>query len=186
MINIFKNLKNYAGFVVMIVALLLVQAFCDLSLPDYTSDIVNVGISQYGIENGILDVIDEDSMNALCMFVSEEDEKFILDSYTKYDNTKDLPSSVKKEYKNYEDYNIIYKLNTDNEEDIKRLKDILYPVEMISYMLTADSEEAVSIKADENSGVAWFSQEEALKKSTEPWFVENVYSKLIQKSRCFK
>ena len=64
MINIFKNLKNYAGFVVMIVALLLVQAFCDLSLPDYTSDIVNVGISQYGIENGILDVIDEDSMNA--------------------------------------------------------------------------------------------------------------------------
>ena len=146
MINIFKNLKNYAGFVVMIVALLLVQAFCDLSLPDYTSDIVNVGISQYGIENGILDVIDEDSMNALCMFVSEEDEKFILDSYMKYDNTKDLPSSVKKEYKNYEDYNIIYKLNTDNEEDIKRLKDILYPVEMISYMLTADSEEAVAMQ----------------------------------------
>ena len=146
MINIFKNLKNYAGFVVMIVALLLVQAFCDLSLPDYTSDIVNVGISQYGIENGILDVIDEDSMNALCMFVSEEDEKFILDSYMKYDNTKELPSSVKKEYKNYEDYNIIYKLNTDNEEDIKRLKDILYPVEMISYMLTADSEEAVAMQ----------------------------------------
>lgn len=146
MINIFKNLKNYAGFVVMIIALLLVQAFCDLSLPDYTSDIVNVGISQYGIENGILDVIDEDSMNALCMFVSEEDEKFILDSYMKYDNTKDLPSSVKKEYKNYEDYNIIYKLNTDNEEDIKRLKDILYPVEMISYMLTADSEEAVAMQ----------------------------------------
>ena len=47
--------------------------------------------------------------------------------------------------------------------------------------LTADFEEAVSIKADENSGVAWFSPEEALKKSTEPWFVEHVYSKLIEK-----
>ena len=56
----------------------------------------------------------------------------------------------------------------------------------VTYLLEADSEEAVSIKTDENSGVAWFSQEEARKKSTEPWFVENVYSKLIQKSRSFK
>ena len=51
----------------------------------------------------------------------------------------------------------------------------------VTYLLEADSDEAVSIKADENSGVAWFSPEEALQKSTEPWFVENVYSKLIQK-----
>ena len=42
----------------------------------------------------------------------------------------------------------------------------------ITYLLEADSREAVSIKADENSGVAWFSMEEALKKSTEPWFVQ--------------
>ena len=51
----------------------------------------------------------------------------------------------------------------------------------ITYLLEADSEETVSIKADENSGVAWFSPEEALKKSTEPWFVKNVYTKLIRK-----
>ena len=51
----------------------------------------------------------------------------------------------------------------------------------VTYLLEADSKEAVSIKADENSGVAWFSPEEALKKSTEPWFVEHVYSKLIEK-----
>ena len=51
----------------------------------------------------------------------------------------------------------------------------------VTYLLEADSDEAVSIKADENSGVAWFSPEEALKKSTEPWFVEHVYSKLIEK-----
>ena len=51
----------------------------------------------------------------------------------------------------------------------------------VTYLLEADSEEAVSIKADENSGVAWFLPEEALKKSTEPWFVEHIYSKLIDK-----
>ena len=52
----------------------------------------------------------------------------------------------------------------------------------VTYLLEADSEEAVSIKADENSGVAWFTPEEALEKSTEPWFVERVYKKLIKKT----
>lgn len=51
----------------------------------------------------------------------------------------------------------------------------------ITYLLEADSKEAVSIKADENSGVAWFSPEEALQRSTEPWFIEHVYKKLIEK-----
>ena len=51
----------------------------------------------------------------------------------------------------------------------------------ITYLLEADSEEQVSVKADENSGVAWFSPEDALEKSTEPWFVEHIYSKLIKK-----
>ena len=53
----------------------------------------------------------------------------------------------------------------------------------VTYLLEADSEEQVSVKADENSGVAWFTPEEALKKSTEPWFVERVYAKLIKKTR---
>lgn len=51
----------------------------------------------------------------------------------------------------------------------------------VTYLLEADSEEAVSIKPDENSGVSWFAPEEALKRSTEPWFVEHVYSKLLDK-----
>ena len=51
----------------------------------------------------------------------------------------------------------------------------------ITYLLEADSEEAVSIKEDENSGVAWFAPEEALKKSSEPWFVAHIYKKLLDK-----
>ena len=53
----------------------------------------------------------------------------------------------------------------------------------VTYLLEADSDETVSIKADENSGVAWFSPEKALEKSTEPWFVANVYSKLLEKMK---
>lgn len=53
----------------------------------------------------------------------------------------------------------------------------------ITYLVEADSDEALFVKPDENSGVAWFTPEEALKKSTEPWFVANVYSKLIKKAK---
>lgn len=51
----------------------------------------------------------------------------------------------------------------------------------LTYLLEADSEETVRVKEDENSGVAWFTPEEALEKSTEPWFVERVYGKLVEK-----
>ena len=51
----------------------------------------------------------------------------------------------------------------------------------VTYLLEADSDEAVSIKEDENSCVAWFTPEEALAKSTEPWFVTHIYAKLIDK-----
>jgi hypothetical protein len=64
---------------------------------------------------------------------------------------------------------------------VRMLSGTILPVHHYPYLLEADPEEAVSIKADENSGVAWFSPEEALEKSTEPWFVEHVYSKLLEK-----
>ena len=51
----------------------------------------------------------------------------------------------------------------------------------VTYLLEADSDETVSIKEDENSGVTWFTPEEALAKPTEPWFVTHVYAKLIDK-----
>ncbi|GCA67574.1 NUDIX hydrolase [Mediterraneibacter butyricigenes] len=53
----------------------------------------------------------------------------------------------------------------------------------VTYLLEADPEETLSVKADENSGVAWFSPEEALARSTEPWFVKRVYTKLIEKMK---
>ena len=58
--------------------------------------------------------------------------------------------------------------------------------DLLSVAIREVKEEAVSIKADENSGVAWFSPEEALERSTEPWFVEHVYSKLLEKMKDVK
>ena len=51
MLNLLKHLKPFVGSMILAVALIFVQAICDLSLPDYMSDIVNVGIQQGGVEN---------------------------------------------------------------------------------------------------------------------------------------
>ncbi len=53
----------------------------------------------------------------------------------------------------------------------------------VTYLAEADEEEELFVKVDENSGVSWWSNEEALKMSTELWMVENVYKKLMEKSR---
>lgn len=51
----------------------------------------------------------------------------------------------------------------------------------VTYLLEADEQEVLAVKPDENSGVAWFTLEEAVAASTEPWFQENIYRKLNQK-----
>ena len=53
----------------------------------------------------------------------------------------------------------------------------------VTYLAEADEEEALVVKEDENKAVKWFSFEEALEASTEPWMVEHVYKKLVEKSR---
>ena len=67
-----KYLKRSAGYVILIVVLLFLQAYCDLSLPDYTSRIVNVGIQQKGIEDGVPEKIRVSTMDSLRLFMDEE------------------------------------------------------------------------------------------------------------------
>ena len=81
--KLFKHLKPYAATIAVIVMILIVQAYCDLSLPSYTSDIVNVGIQQGGIDEDIPDAIAEKEMDKLLLFVSEKDQQTVLDAYEK-------------------------------------------------------------------------------------------------------
>ena len=76
-----KYLKKSAGYIVLIVGLLFLQAYCDLSLPDYTSRIVNVGIQQRGIEDGVPDKIRVSTMENLLLFMDGETSEKVLDSY---------------------------------------------------------------------------------------------------------
>jgi len=81
MIRIFKYLKSSILSILAIILLLFVQAYLDLTLPEYTSKIVNVGIQQSGIENVAIEEIGEISLDKLLTFVSEDDKEYVLDSY---------------------------------------------------------------------------------------------------------
>lgn len=82
MIKLMKYLKKSAGYVALIIALLFLQAYCDLSLPDYTSKIVNIGIQQKGIEDGVPEKIRKTSMDDLELFMSQEDISQLETAYT--------------------------------------------------------------------------------------------------------
>lgn len=66
---------------VIIVVLLVVQAFTDLALPHYTSNIVDVGIQQSGIEHAATDVMSADTFDAACMMAADADEELLRASY---------------------------------------------------------------------------------------------------------
>ncbi len=85
MVQLFKFLKSYIPFVILIVALLILQAVCNLTLPAYTSDILDVGIEQYGIENAAAAELSDDTMSELELFMDDADIDFIMDSYHEED-----------------------------------------------------------------------------------------------------
>ena len=95
MIKLMKYLKKSAGYVVLIIALLFLQAYCDLSLPDYTSKIVNVGIQQSGIEDSVPEKIRKTSMDNLKLFMDEEDKKTVDSFYEEDGDNLVLKEDVK-------------------------------------------------------------------------------------------
>ena len=72
--NIFRNLKKYWYFVLLILVLLFIQAYCDLSLPDYTSNLIDVGIANSGIEHAVPEYLTESGFNEVRIFLTEEEK----------------------------------------------------------------------------------------------------------------
>ena len=119
--KLFKYLKTYWKMAFVILLVLLVQVYCDLSLPSYTSDIVNVGIQQAGVDDKIPEAISEKEMEKVLLFVQADDRQTVLDAYEKDENTYNQTAYVLK--KNIQ----------DNEEKTEELEEILsVPMMMIA------------------------------------------------------
>ena len=122
--NLFKYAASYWKAMIAIVLILVVQAYCDLSLPAYTSDIVNVGIQQGGIKDEVPRQIATEEMEKLLLLVSEDDQQTVMDAYTE-DNT-----SYKKEAY------VLKDSVAEEENTMENLKDIL----QIPMMMTSGIE----------------------------------------------
>ena len=82
--KIFKQLARHWAACLAVVALLFVQAYCDLSLPDYTSKIVDTGIQQGGIESSLPETVRQSTLDALSLLMGEEDADALQNAYGYY------------------------------------------------------------------------------------------------------
>lgn len=104
MFKVLKYLKESKAAVAAIIALLILQAYCDLALPQFTADIVDIGIGQSGIEYAVPDYMREETLEKLALSMDEEGEMLLRGSYQK---TSDG----------------IYELSVKDEETIGRLNE---------------------------------------------------------------
>lgn len=151
MLKILKNLKESWTAVIAIIILLCLQAAADLKLPDFTSQIVNVGIQQSGIENVAPEVIRKSTLDNLQYFT--DDYETILENY----------EIVEKNEKNIKEYPLleseeIYKLKNISKSELENLNNIISkPLMTLSVM--SNEETANKIKEKMQSTNAESSQE---------------------------
>ena len=130
------------------VALLVVQAMCDLALPEYTSRIVNVGIQQGGIENAVPQVIRQSEMEHLFLFMSESDQARVLEHYEELERSalsENEYTSLVKKYPVLAD-EPLYRLKKVDAQTVEELDGLLSRPMLIAAGLASDSEEMAAIR----------------------------------------
>jgi len=135
--EILKTLKKYFWQIIIVISLLIIQAYCDLSLPTYTSNIVNVGIQQKGIESYVPEILRESEYKKLEYMLSGEDKNVFYNSYTY------IPKGSKKEsiYPILKEEGV-YELSKEND---KLNEILLYPIFILSNKDKFDSIENIDL-----------------------------------------
>lgn len=141
MLNIIKQLKKSWVSIGMIFLLLIVQAMCDLSLPDYTSRIINVGVQQGGIEEVTPKAIRSSEIDKIKLFLDSEQIAILENHYTLISSSDSASKTyplAKKE--------AVYQLKEVTEEEQEQLDAMLGKPMLLLSMLDGDSEQANQIK----------------------------------------
>ncbi|UZP02852.1 ABC transporter ATP-binding protein [Clostridium botulinum] len=148
MLKLLKHLKKSVWLILAILVLLVGQAVCDLTLPKYTSDIVNVGIQHGGVDKITPDVIRESEMERLSLFIENKDYKEVLANY----DLVNKGSTSEEEYPLLEEENL-YVLKNIDKDKIEELNSIFgKPMVMVSNF-ESDSDK---VKAMENQMISSF------------------------------
>ena len=149
MLTILKFAKKYWLSMVIIIGLLIGQAACELALPQYTSDIVDVGIQNAGVESAAPEVIREDTLEGLLRFLSEDEKSEVLALYDKKE-AGEAPEAIRKKYPAAVTQSV-YVLNLQGSEKERsqqreRLEELLTPAEAIQLMMGSEGEEAEKMR----------------------------------------
>ncbi len=157
--KIFKNLKPYWKTTILIIAFLVVQAWCDLALPQYTSDIIDVGIQKSGIEYAMPEGITAEEFETAQTFMTDDEKNIWNDSYKKDGNTYRINISNKKLEKNSEKLQMAlimnYSMSSMPEDEFKESLNKLaeQSPDMYKSMTTEQIEEVLSLNVFENDGI---------------------------------
>ncbi len=128
MFKVLKYAKKLWYIMLVILALLFVQVYCELTLPEYTSDIVDVGIQNKGVKYPIPEKLSEDTFETLSLFLTEEELSVVENAYWKDKNIYEVD------------------LKSLEEEEYENLEDSMLVPELMLYLFTADSEEAQAVQ----------------------------------------
>lgn len=157
--KIFKNLKPYWKTTILIIAFLVVQAWCDLALPQYTSDIIDVGIQKSGIEYAMPEGITAEEFETAQTFMTDDEKNIWNDSYKKDGNTYRINISNKKLEKNSEKLQMAlimnYSMSSMPEDEFKESLNKLaeQSPDLYKSMTTEQIEEVLSLNVFENDGI---------------------------------
>ena len=113
-----KHIKKHTLTIILVIIFLFIQAMCDLSLPDYTANIVDVGIRQSGIEDNVFESISEEQLKKINLFLTEEEQKIIQENY---------------------ELDGIYKLKQIDDEKRKKLSEILINPEITIQIVESET-----------------------------------------------
>ena len=144
MVRIIKHLCQYWYSVLIVIALLFVQAACDLSLPEYTSRIVNTGIQEGGIEDNTPEAITKESFEDILLFLNEKDSKFVQNQYEVV-SKKDATEEQLESYPTVEKQDI-YVLKNISKENHEKLNQLLQKPLTYLLLFSGDTEEGAKIE----------------------------------------
>lgn len=148
MFKVLGFLKKSIGKVLLIICLLVGMAICDLTLPDYTSRIINVGVQQGGIERVNPEIIRVSSLDDILIFVPKKEKEYVLSHYRLLDKNElgsEEGSKLEKKYPLLKE-EPLYQLSSLSKEEKEKIEDILTEPMLIYSFLSSNEEESKQIQ----------------------------------------
>ncbi len=139
MTKLVHYLKPFIFTIIVVIGLLFMQAYCELTLPDYMQNIVNVGIQNNGIEHGVYEQVRESTLDSLLVVATEDQKELIENSYTLVTSNEASEQQLE-EIPVLKDENV-YILNDISDETFTELESAFANMDMTFAEISNDAKE---------------------------------------------